>query len=147
MGKTGESLQTKLDRLLLTYRATPTSVGKSPSELLMNRQPRVRFSALRGKQSKQEVKIFQGNLDNKPKYTQKQAVSVRNFGKGAKWMPRVKAGTVSPRNYDVQVDDVVWKRHEEQLRSRYIPTTQYTESKQSEYQQPNETYSPPPCTS
>ena len=136
MGKTGESLQTKLDRLLLTYRATPTSVGKSPSELLMNRQPRIRFSALRAKQSKQEVKIFQDNLDNKPKYTQKQAVFVRNFGKGAKWIPGVVTGTVSPRNYDVQVGDVVWKRHEEQLRPRYIPTAQYTESKQSEHQQP-----------
>ena len=46
----------------------------------------------------------------------------------------------SPRNYDVQVGDVVWKRHEEQLRPRYIPTTQYTESKQSELNNPNETY-------
>ena len=45
-------------------------------------------------------------------------------------------GTVSPRNYDVQVGDLVWKRHEEQLRPRYIPTAQYTESKQSEHQQP-----------
>ena len=134
MGETGESLQTKLDRLLLTYRATPTSVGKSPSELLMNRQPRIRFSALRAKQSKQEVKIFQENLDNKPKYTLKQAVFVRNFGRGTKWVPGLITGTVSPRNYDVQVGEVVWKRHEEQLRPRYILTTQYTESKQSEHQ-------------
>lgn len=82
MGETGESVQTKLDRFLLTYRATPTALGKSPSELLMNRQPRIRFSALRAKPSKQEVKIFQDNLDNKPKYTQNQAVFVRNFGRG-----------------------------------------------------------------
>mgnify|MGYP002803560887 CR=1 FL=1 len=43
MGATGESLQAKLDRFLLTYRATPTGMGKSPSELLMNRQPRIKF--------------------------------------------------------------------------------------------------------
>ena len=91
---------------------------------------------MHSEQSKQEVKIFQDNLDNKPKYTQKQDVFVRNFGKGAKWIPGVIAGTVSPRNYDVQVGDVVWKRHEEQLRPRYIPTAQNTESKQSEHQQP-----------
>ena len=41
IGDTGESVQTKLDRFLLTYRATPSSLGKSPSELVMNRQPRI----------------------------------------------------------------------------------------------------------
>ena len=48
MGDTNESLQPKLDRFLLTYRATPTqATGKSPSKLLMNRQPRIRLNALR----------------------------------------------------------------------------------------------------
>ena len=69
IGDTGEPLQTKLDRFLLTHRATPTSFGKSPSELLMNRQPRIRLSALRSKSTKQEVKGFQDNHDNKPKFT------------------------------------------------------------------------------
>ena len=36
IGDTGETVQTKLDRFLLTHRATPASLGKSPSELLMN---------------------------------------------------------------------------------------------------------------
>ncbi|KAK3734689.1 hypothetical protein QZH41_002109 [Actinostola sp. cb2023] len=127
IGDTGEPLQTKLDRFLLTYRATPTSLGKTPSELLMNRQPRIRLSALRAKQSKQEVKIFQDNLDNKPKFHQNQPVFVRNFGKGARWVPGVIIGTISPRNYEVQVGDIVWKRHEEQMRPRYIPSTQCSE--------------------
>ena len=43
IGDTGESVQTKLDRFLLSYRTTPTALGKSPTELLMNRQPRIRF--------------------------------------------------------------------------------------------------------
>ena len=55
---TGETLQTKLHRFLMTHRATPTALGQSPPELLMNRQPRQRFSAPRAKSSKQEVKIF-----------------------------------------------------------------------------------------
>ena len=48
-----ESLQTKLDRFLQTHRATPTALGKSPRELLINRQPRLRFSVLRDKSLKQ----------------------------------------------------------------------------------------------
>lgn len=66
----------------LTYRATPTSLGKTPSELLINRQPRLRLSALRCSPSKQEVKVFQNNLHNRPKYSQNQPVFVRNFGRG-----------------------------------------------------------------
>ena len=62
-------------------------MGKSPSELLMNRQPRIRFSTLRFKTSKQVVKVFPHNLDNKPKFKPDQPVFARNFGKGAKWVP------------------------------------------------------------
>ena len=51
-----ESLQPKLDRFLQTHRATHTALGKSPRELLMNRQPNLRFSVLRAKSLKQYVK-------------------------------------------------------------------------------------------
>ncbi|XP_015765071.1 PREDICTED: uncharacterized protein K02A2.6-like [Acropora digitifera] len=105
IGDTGETVQTKLDSFLLTLRATPTSLGKSPSELLMNRQPRIRFRSLRFKTSNQEVKVFQHNLDNKPKFKPEQSVFVRNFGKGAKWVPGRITETVSPRNFNVQVGD------------------------------------------
>ena len=49
-----------------------------------------------------ELFFFQGNLDNKPQFTPNQAVFVRNFGKGAKWIPGTIVGTVSPRNFEVQ---------------------------------------------
>ena len=74
----------------------------------MNRQPRIRFSALTAKSSKQEVKVFQDNLDNKPQFTPNQAVFVRNFGKGAKWIPGTIVGTASPRNFEVQVGDIIY---------------------------------------
>ena len=48
-----ESLQPKLDRFLQTHGATHTAFGKSPRELLMNRQPKLRFSVLRAKSLKQ----------------------------------------------------------------------------------------------
>ena len=100
-----ESLQTKLDRFLLTLRATPTALGKLPSKLFINRQPKIRLSALRAKTTKQEVKVFQGNLDNKSKFTLDQPVFVPNFAKGAKWIPGKIIRIISPRNFEIQVRD------------------------------------------
>ena len=48
-----ESLQPKLDRLLQTHGGTHTALGESPRELLMNRQPKLRFSVLRATSLKQ----------------------------------------------------------------------------------------------
>ena len=48
-----ESSQTKLNRFLLTYKATPNALGTSPRELHMNRQSRLRFNVLRAKSLKQ----------------------------------------------------------------------------------------------
>ena len=123
IGDAGKSNQTKLDQFLLTYRGTYL-IGKSPSELLMNRQPRIKLNALRAENTKQKDKVFQDNLDNRPKFKQDQPLFVRSFGKGAKWVPGRIMRTVSPRNYDVQVCDTLWKRHEEQMRPRRIPTEQ-----------------------
>lgn len=47
LGDTGETVQTKRDMFLLTHRATPTSLRKSPSELLMNRQDKISLCACR----------------------------------------------------------------------------------------------------
>ena len=48
---------------------------------------------------------------------------MRNFGKRAKWIPGTNVGTVSPRQFEIQVGDIFWKRHQEQLRPRFIPST------------------------
>ena len=105
---------------------TPTAIGKPPAELLMNRQPKTRFDLLGQKSlqgTKQQVKIFQDNSEFKPDFKPSQAVFVINFGKGAKWLLGIILKEISPRNYEVQVEDVVWKRHCTQIRPRYIPTT------------------------
>ena len=117
MGDTSEPLQSKLDRFLLTYRSTPTHMGKSPSELLMNRQPRTKFNALRFSRMKEEVKVFQENMNHIPKYKKDDAVFAKNFGRGASWMPGRIIDIVSPKSFLVQVKDVVWKRHVDQANS------------------------------
>ena len=121
IGKTGESLQSKIDRFLLSYRATPTHMGKSPSELLMNRQPRTRFNALRFSKTKEQVKVFQENLRQTPKFEVNDAVFAKNFGKGPNWVPGIIMDVLSPRSFIIQVNDAIWKRHVDQIKQRMLP--------------------------
>ena len=55
----------------------------------MNRQLRTRFSALKFTDIKQQVKVFQDNMEQAPKFKQNDAVFAKNFGKGQDWMPGV----------------------------------------------------------
>ena len=121
MGDKQEDLQVKLDRFLFTNRTTPNASDRSPAELLMNRQPRIRYAALKASQTQQQVKTFEKNLDKNPNFEIGQAVFALNFGKGSKWIPGVITKTLSPRNFEVQVGDVIWKRHQDQIRPRHIP--------------------------
>ena len=100
-----ETIHEKLDRFLL--RGTPTKIGKSPAELLMNRQLRTRFSALRFTDIKQQVRAFQDNMEQTPKFKQNDAVFTKTFGKGQDWMPGVVTDVISPKSFLVQVKDVV----------------------------------------
>ena len=52
---TSETLQTPLGRFLLMNRITPTASEKSPFQLLMNRETRLRFSALRAKSEEKQL--------------------------------------------------------------------------------------------
>ena len=121
MGDKQEYLQVKLDRFLFTNRTTPNASDRSPAELLMNRQLRIRYAALKASQTQQQVKTFEKNLDKSPNFETGQAVFALNFGKGSKWIPGVITKTLSPRNFEVQVGDVIWKRHQDQIRPRHIP--------------------------
>lgn len=89
----------------------------------MNRQPRLRLSNLRPKKNKHEVKVFADNLNNRNSFVLNQAVFARNFGQGNRWSHGKVVEIISPRNYKVQVGDVIWKRHEEQLRNRFVPSS------------------------
>ena len=85
-------------------------IGKSSAELFMNRQPKTIFDLLRQisfQETKQQVKIFQGNSEFKTDFKLGQAVFVLNFGKGTMWLPGIILKEISPINYEVQVEDVV----------------------------------------
>ena len=53
-------------------------------------------------------------------------VFVRNYGDGDNWMPGTICEIQSPKNYLVQVKDVLWKRHVDQLKLGYIPIGSYS---------------------
>ena len=120
-------LDTCLQRFLLTYRSTPTSNGKSPAELLMGRQPRLKFDALKAK-SQLEVRSFNQNAHLTPEYKPGDAVFAISFRKSEPtWVPGIILSVCSPMNFNVQVEDVVWKRHRNQLRHRSVRLSQLAE--------------------
>ena len=61
---------------------------------------------------------------------------VRTFRIGAKWVPSRVSGTVSRRNFDVQVGDTLRKRLEEQHQPRYILSDLSTD-RESEQEKPH----------
>lgn len=137
MGSNGD-WQATLQRFLLTQRTTPMANGKSPAEMLFNRQPRTRFDSLKQRHN-DNVQKFETNLANNPEFQPGQAVFAINYGvHGAKWIPGVVVSVISPLNYQVQVGDVLWKRHRNQLRMRSMQLSELQASS-AEYQQPEST--------
>ena len=66
MGSQG-NLQTTLYRFLFSHRTTPLASGKTPAELLLNRQPRTRFDLLKH-DNKSTVDAFERNLGRTPEF-------------------------------------------------------------------------------
>ena len=94
-------------------------------EKLMNRQRRIRLSALRFKTTKQEVKVFQNNLDNKPNHIRLCSCAILEKVQNGYQVELQKQSV--QEMFNVQVGDTLWKRHEEQLQPRHIPTDQCTD--------------------
>ena len=106
---------TRAQRFLFTDRTTPISNGKSPAELLMNRQPRSGYDGLK-RSNNSEVKSFEDNAHLTPEFKPGDAVFTLSFRRAdCTWVPGVILSALSPVNYQVQVEDVVWKRHRNHL--------------------------------
>ena len=129
-------IETKLCRMLFQYRLTPqTTTGRSPSELLMNRQvrsalsqmkpdldDRVRSSQRRG-QTERALRSFAVG----------QEVLVVNFGASPKWIRGIVAEVLGSANFNVRLaDGRVVHRHWDQMAPYYAETEKKCEPEQCE---------------
>ena len=109
-GSVGE----KLARFLLGYRTTPhTATGCTPAEILMGRRLRTRLDMLHpclsAKMERKSKHLPQPSLCN---FEIRDLVMVKD-----PWIRGVIQMRLSPITYRVQVGDLFWKQHVDQLRS------------------------------
>jgi len=123
------SVDTKLARFLLSYRITPQSAtGESPAQLLWGRSLRSHLALLRPDvatrvhlaQSRQKKQHDQHSRTRGVKLGD--AVSVRKYSRGSKWIPGTIIQETGPLSARVELKDgMVVRRHHDQLIS---PTTE-----------------------
>ena len=116
-------METKLNRLLFAYRMTPsTSTGKSPAELLFQRQPRSMLHRLlpgnnkpklAGRDSEDESRHLKTFSEDDP-------VWVKSFSERKKWIAGKIVRKIGKVNYHVVLsgEDKILHRHIDQLISR-----------------------------
>ena len=56
-----------------------------------------------------------------PKFKKDDSVFAKNFGKGENWVPGTIIEVLSPKSCLVQVKDIVWKRHIDQIKLWHVP--------------------------
>ena len=120
------SLNTRICRFLYNQRKTVhSSTGKTPSELMFNRNFRVTVESVKQEcQNKRELvklgdKLFQ---DTDKSFKVGDAVYVRNYGRGVPWVGGKIVEVIGVRNYKVQVQsfgNIIWKRHADQVMPRF----------------------------
>lgn len=120
------SLHQRLNSFLLTYRNTTHSTTKAtPATLLMKRQLRTSLDLLKPPRTKDTVLLNQQAQVERRKHRAKERifhpgdhVLARNYNSGPKWMPATVLAQTGPVSYTVSnKEDVVWRRHADQLLS------------------------------
>ncbi|CAC5368187.1 unnamed protein product [Mytilus coruscus] len=114
------TLSEKLCRFLLGYRTTPHSTTKrTPAELFVGRRLRTRLDTLkpnineRMQRQRSKTKPCRDIANGEP-------VLVRDYRDNNKWKQGVIVHKLGPVTYQVQVGDLVWKRHIDQIRE-FVP--------------------------
>ena len=115
--------ETKLNRLLFTYRMTPnTTTGKSPAELLFLRQPRCIFHRLVPGANKPKLLGKDKIVNDKQvkSFSEEDPVWIKNHGEGKKWIAGTVVKKIGAVNYHVVVcgGSQILHRHADQLISR-----------------------------
>ena len=116
-------MNTKLNRLLFTYRMTPsTTTGKSPAELLFKRQPRSMLHRLLPGNSKPTLVRKGTDTESKQvkSFGEDDPVWVKSFNDGKKWIAGIIVKKIGNVNYHVVLCGAskVMHRHVDQLIAR-----------------------------
>nr|XP_050037752.1 uncharacterized protein K02A2.6-like [Dermacentor andersoni] len=121
---TAASLSTTLGEFLLSYRNTPhATTGEAPATLLLQRRLRTRLDAVKPSlQQKVSTRQFVQTVRRKQRareFAVGESVLVRNFRRGAKWLPGIVLGRTGPVSYRVRVETgrgvFAWKRHQNHI--------------------------------
>ena len=114
----GLTVQQRLADFLLRYRITPhLTTHRAPTELLMGRKLRTRLHLLhpdcstkvrleQALQKQHADKHRHGHV-----FLLGQRVFAQNYGPGPRWVAGVIVGVRGGVNYEVRVNDCVWRRH------------------------------------
>ena len=116
------SFETKLARFLLVYRSTPnTTIGESPAELLFHRPIQTRLSLITPSVSatvgnrQADQKSYRNQRSKERQFKVNQSVLVEDHSGNSKWMPGIILSRLGPMNYEVLVNNKVFKRHVDQI--------------------------------
>ncbi len=121
----GDTIATKLYRLLFSYRLTPQSTtGMSPSSLFMGRRLRSRmdlvFPDLQAKVKKSQRKLVEQSTTQCRSFKVADQVWVRNFAPGPKWISGIVHSVSGPVSYVIQLaeNNRLVRRHVNHVRNR-----------------------------
>nr|XP_043895059.1 uncharacterized protein K02A2.6-like [Solea senegalensis] len=122
----GDTVETKLNRALFSYRITPQSTtGLSPAEMLMGRKLRCTLDLIHpdlkkkveAKQTSQ--KAYHDKHAKERNFVAGESIYTKNYGYGPKWVPGLIHDTTGPVSYTVLLGDgKLVRRHVDQLFSR-----------------------------
>lgn len=110
----GLSVKNAVLKYLSTYRSMPNSEGKSPSELLHGRKIRTLLTQLPS-QPEQQVRE---KVNNGARYKVGEAVFLRNYGRGPKWIKGNIEKIIGNMVYIIKTKFRKCKRHQNQLQPR-----------------------------
>ena len=116
--KKKKSCEHKIASFLLFYRTTPhCTTNRTPSELLMGRRIKTRLDAVTPNLGNKIQRKSAGGRKNREIEVGK-PVMARDYRQQKKsWINAVVIKKLGPVTYLVQVGDLVWKRHIDQLRN------------------------------
>ena len=133
--QTEGTLEQRLSRLLFMHRLTPhTTMGRSPAELMLGRQPRSRLDLLKPNiTEKVEQKQFNQKLTHDKSsvthdFQEGEEVYAKNFSAyGPRWLAGHITKLTGPVSVEIQLEDHSQiRRHFDQIRKKSITTENIT---------------------